>query len=175
MDFDRTLMKYSVISAILWYILVTPATTYSKDPARITAQELKAMMERGEIITLIDVRSTQEYNSGHIPGAVNIPLKELSTLNEFPYHGKVYLYCTAGIRSMKAKRILEKKGVKGVVDLEGGIEAWKKVGGRVVTSSRPSSWHKDDDPQILSGYPKSYQVPKGVCEQGLNPSLVISK
>jgi len=133
------------------------------------------MMDRGEEITMIDVRTPEEYNDEHIPGSILIPLNTIPGLKEFPYQGRVVLYCTAGVRSNRARKILEGKGVKGVIDLEGGIEAWKKVGGKVVTPLRPSSWYRDDGLPIISGYPRSFQVPKGVCEQGLDPSLVISK
>ncbi|MBI5286216.1 MAG: rhodanese-like domain-containing protein [Deltaproteobacteria bacterium] len=151
------------------------ATLYAKDPARITAQELKVITEKGKPITLIDVRTPGEYNKGHIQGAINIPLKEIPTLKEFPYQGKVVLYCTTGVRSSKAKRILEGKGIRRVVDLEGGIKAWKKVGGKVVTTLGASSKTADEELPIMSGYPRSFQVPKGVCEQGIEPSLTFGR
>lgn len=171
----RPIMGYLFILLAFW-VLSPVATLYAKDPARMTAQELKAITERGESITIIDVRTPREYNKGHIQGAIiNIPLKELSALKEFPYQGKVVLYCTTGVRSMKAKKFLEGKGIRGIVDLEGGIKAWKKVGGKVVTTERQALQPKGDEIPIMTGYPKSFQVPKGVCEQGLGPSLVISR
>lgn len=82
---------------------------------------------------IVDVREREEYEAGHIPSSISIPLAEisqsdLSFLNE---DKKLIVYCTSGIRSAKAARLLRKKGVKGVVDFSGGIRVWLKSGGRL--------------------------------------------
>ncbi len=102
------------------------------DEKRITVEELMDMMKRGEEITLIDVRTPEEYHEERIPGSILIPMNEIKKREDFQYNGKIVLYCTIGVRSLKANRILRSKGVEDVVDLIGGIEAWKKAGGRVV-------------------------------------------
>jgi len=99
---------------------------------RITAEELKTMMESKEVISIIDVRNPNEFATGHIPGCVLIPLSELEGAEDIPSKGMLVLYCAAGVRSMKARNILKGRGIKDAVDLKGGIDAWIKAGGKVV-------------------------------------------
>ncbi|MBI4948943.1 MAG: rhodanese-like domain-containing protein [Deltaproteobacteria bacterium] len=106
---------------------------------RITAEELKAMMESKEDISIIDVRNPDEFSSGHIPGCVLIPLSELEGAEDIPSKGRLVLYCRSGVRSMKALNVLKGRGVKDAVDLKGGIEAWKNAGGPCRTGKVESS------------------------------------
>ncbi len=121
-------------------------------PQRITAAELKTIIEKKEPVTVIDVRTPEEYSQGHIPGSVSI--HAMGDLKSFSYQGRVVLYCASGKRSLKALKVFEEKGVKGVVDLEGGIKAWEAAGGNVVAGP-----YND-----ITRYPESYEIPKGVCE-----------
>ncbi len=143
-------------------------------PERITAAKLKAMIEKNEQVTLIDVRTPEEYNSGYIAGAINIPLDNIPLIKDFPYKGAIVLYCTAGVRSLKAKKALNEKGIKNILDLEGGINAWIKNGGKVITSQKPSTKKEPDKSEEYSSYPKDFVVPKGVCEQGIEPAMVFT-
>lgn len=97
---------------------------------RMSAGELKDLIEKGEKLTIIDCRSDGEYMSGRIPGSLSIPLSKLSGA-QIPGQGKVVVYCAAGIRSLKALSIIKDLGLKDAVDLKGGINAWVKEGGKV--------------------------------------------
>ena len=74
---------------------------------------------------LIDVREPEEFNSGHIPGARNIPLSAITTA-ELPadLFSSICLYCLSGIRSSRAVRQLKKMGYTNVRSI-GGIKKWK--------------------------------------------------
>lgn len=77
---------------------------------------------------LVDVRTPDEFASGHIEGAVNIPLDALSSrLNEIPRDQPVVVYCRSGSRSAQAARLLSGAGYTQVRDL-GGITAWMAAG-----------------------------------------------
>lgn len=77
---------------------------------------------------LIDVRTAQEFNSGHIAGAVNIPVDALaSRLSEVPSDQPVVVYCRSGNRSAQASNILAQAGYTAVYDL-GGIITWTAQG-----------------------------------------------
>ena len=89
----------------------------------ITIQELKAKQNNGAII--IDVRSSQEYNEGHICGAINIPDYEINcNINKvLPNKEKeIVLYCSSGFRSKDAYKKLNKLDYKNVYNLYGGID-----------------------------------------------------
>jgi len=74
---------------------------------------------------MIDVRREDEFASGHVPGAVNIPLRELSQrLGEISQDRDIICICLTGGRASVAAGILEKAGYK-VSILEHGMKAWK--------------------------------------------------
>lgn len=77
---------------------------------------------------LIDVRTPEEYASGHISGAISIAVEELSTrLAEVPGDQPIIVYCRSGNRSAAAARILTEAGFSPVYDL-GGIQTWVGLG-----------------------------------------------
>lgn len=74
---------------------------------------------------VLDVRQPSEFQSGHIPGAVNIPLPELrSRINEIPANSAVMVYCQVGLRGYVAQRILLQRGIEKVKNLSGGYLSW---------------------------------------------------
>jgi len=94
----------------------------------ITAVELNIMLNQGVNFTIIDVRTFEEYKSGHIPGAINIPIDELPTkLNELR-NKRILVYCKSGVRSQTAARILIVNGIQDVWCLVGGLNAWIAAG-----------------------------------------------
>ena len=76
-------------------------------------------------VTLVDVRTKDEYELGHIPGAVNVPLDEMrSRMKEIPSDKPVFLYCGVGLRGYLASNILKENGYKDVRNLIGGIKTY---------------------------------------------------
>ncbi len=74
---------------------------------------------------LLDVRTSQEFASGHIPGSVNVPLDELrSRTNELPRERKIAAYCQVGQRGYLATRILLQSGFSGV-NVSGGYKTYR--------------------------------------------------
>lgn len=74
---------------------------------------------------LLDVRTTQEFASGHIPGAVNIPVDELrSRLAELPHDRNIAAYCQVGQRGYVATRILQQKGFS-ASNIGGGYKTYR--------------------------------------------------
>ena len=76
-------------------------------------------------VTLVDVRTKDEYELGHISGAVNVPLDEMrSRMKEIPSDKPVFLYCGVGLRGYLASNILKENGYKDVRNLIGGIKTY---------------------------------------------------
>lgn len=71
---------------------------------------------------LVDVRTSQEYNQGHIPGSINIPLQEITEIfQKIPdKNTPLFVYCHSGMRSAKAANILARAGYQAVKNI-GGI------------------------------------------------------
>ncbi|MFZ4815168.1 MAG: rhodanese-like domain-containing protein [Phototrophicaceae bacterium] len=81
---------------------------------------------------LVDVREIDEYEKGHLPGAINLPLSELAErFGELPTDQPLALVCQAGGRSGRAAEFLVDKGYSDVTNLEGGTSAWIKAGNDV--------------------------------------------
>jgi len=77
---------------------------------------------------LLDVRSIQEYNEGHITGAINIPEYEILSKSSNILqnkNAKIIVYCASGSRSKKAIKTLKKLGYENLYNLENGIEGIK--------------------------------------------------
>ncbi len=88
----------------------------------------KALAEkrRSQNITVLDVREPMEWEIGHIDGAVQIPLRELSSrLHELDREREVVAYCRSGQRSAMALRILREAGFTKARHLRGGLLAWR--------------------------------------------------
>ena len=94
------------------------------------AQELKERLDAGERIIVVDVRSDEEVAVGVIPGALHIPLQELADRwGELSDADEVVCYCAAGMRSLRAARLLRDNGLINATSLEGGLAAWSSAGG----------------------------------------------
>lgn len=77
---------------------------------------------------LLDVREPSEFEQGHIPNAVNIPLGQLrSRLNELPGNKEIIVNCQVGLRSYIGVRILMQNGFKNVRNLSGGYKTYRAV------------------------------------------------
>ena len=73
--------------------------------------------------TIIDVRTVEEYNTGHIVNAINIPLDEITTI-DIPKDNTLIIYCASGIRSTKAINELINLGYTSLYNLDGGLINW---------------------------------------------------
>ncbi|GGM98322.1 MBL fold metallo-hydrolase [Dyadobacter beijingensis] len=93
----------------------------------VSAQEFAGRYEAGNV-EVIDVRKPDEFASGHIAGARNLPLDYINDLMpEFPKDRKLHIHCAGGYRSMVAASILKSRGVEDVVNIDGGYGAVTKT------------------------------------------------
>jgi rhodanese-related sulfurtransferase len=75
---------------------------------------------------LLDVRTSSEFEAGHIPTAINIPVDNIrDRMQELPLDRPIYIYCEAGLRGYLAQRILRQTGFEQVANLSGGYVSWK--------------------------------------------------
>ena len=95
----------------------------------ITVEELKSRLDAGEQLHIIDVREPDEYKEFNIGGQliplgriVSMQLEDLDDLKD----EELIIHCKAGSRSMQACMVLEQVGFTNVVNLTGGMMAWKQ-------------------------------------------------
>lgn len=92
------------------------------------APELASRIARGEAPVVLDVRSAEEYASGHVPGARNVPVDELAArLAELgsAREAEVVVYCERGGRAERARKLLREAGFSDVRHLEGDMSGWR--------------------------------------------------
>jgi rhodanese-related sulfurtransferase len=100
----------------------------------VTPAQAITLLEHDDNVTLLDVRTPQEFKSGHLEGATLIPLSELKeNLNKLkPYKEKrIIIYCRSGNRSVAASRILEKHGFT-PLNVKQGIVGLIETGVKIV-------------------------------------------
>ena len=126
-----------VLLACLFLVILTGCGGEEKDPlsySQITMEELAEKLEEKGDYLLVDVRTMQEYEEGHIPGAVCIPNESIAAgeTDGLPQKDQlIYLYCRSGNRSKQAAESLVEMGYSNIVEC-GGIIDWT---GAVVTGN----------------------------------------
>ncbi len=85
-------------------------------------------------VVLLDVREDSEWEAGHAPGAVHVPLGQVPTrLDELP-EGELHVICRSGGRSQQAAAWLSRNGFD-AVNVAGGMQAWQAAGRPMVSES----------------------------------------
>ena len=95
----------------------------------MSRQALRTVLDRGEV-ALLDVRPEEEYQAGHLPNAINVPLDRLEQmLDHLPRHQEIVAYCRGPycVLSHEAIRVLRRRGFK-VRRFEEGYPEWKAAG-----------------------------------------------
>jgi len=110
-----------------WQKMGLPLT--AGDVRDVEPVELHQMLQGGEGPVVVDVREPWEYQKGHVPGAVLIPLGLLpSRPSELDPEKPVAVICQSGSRSQSAAALLGQKGFKTIYNVSGGTSAWKHSG-----------------------------------------------
>ena len=119
---------------LLCFFLLTACTHMEENSTyrQITMDEAVSVMANETDYLILDVRTPEEFASGHIPGAVNLPNEDIGTeeIPSLPDKDKLILvYCRSGNRSKQAAQKLVNLGYTNIVEF-GGIMDWK---GEIVT------------------------------------------
>jgi adenylyltransferase/sulfurtransferase len=104
-------------------VAAEPEAGVTGNEIEVTA--LKSRFDRGEKVSLVDVREPHEFQICRIPGSTLIPLGELpKRVNELNTADEILVHCKSGARSAKAADFLRQSGFKRVLNVKGGILAW---------------------------------------------------
>lgn len=104
-----------LVAALVLFLLFRPKGDIGQD-------EAQALVKGGA--TLLDVRTPEEFASGHVDGAINIPVGTLATrMAEVPREKPVVLYCRSGMRSARAASMLRAEGYERVHNV-GPMPSW---------------------------------------------------
>lgn len=106
---------------------------------RVQVHELKNILgqDRADEAIILDVRTPSEYASERIEGTVNIPLNEIDRhIDNLRHYKHVYVHCASGGRSSQACEKLNTFGLENMVNVEGGLSAWKTAGFPIYRSTK---------------------------------------
>lgn len=91
---------------------------------RLSPRDIQPLLTQPQF-TVVDVREPHEYEVGHLPNSLHIPLRELpARLAEIPSQATPIFLCSGGVRSLAACGIALAAGVGEVINLDGGLHAW---------------------------------------------------
>ena len=111
-------MKKKIVSFVVCLLLLTACGTSYETIDSNVAMEL---IENDAIV--IDVRTADEYNTGHIKDSINIPVENISSVN-YDKETVIIVYCASGMRSSNAAKTLVDLGYTNVYNLDGGLINW---------------------------------------------------
>jgi rhodanese-related sulfurtransferase len=106
---------------------------FSKSFGSIDGTKARQIISEGGV--LVDVRTASEWNAGHAPTAMHIPLDQLDRkMSQLPTGVPIVTVCKSGARSAAAARSLAAHGFE-VSSVRGGMRSWQNAGGRVIAKS----------------------------------------
>jgi rhodanese-related sulfurtransferase len=136
-------MKILLSSALLSIALASPLSAQQTTPAppaqqaphkNVTPEEAEKLIQTQKDLVIIDVRTPEEFNAGHIAGAKNVSILEGDFERKLKEHqGKpLLLHCASGSRSARALTKMRDLRVPEIYHMNGGIKAWKDAGKSVM-------------------------------------------
>jgi phage shock protein E len=119
---------------LMLFVLVTVLEISCDTKSQSQSEAIKVLTptefkEKSANQTIIDIRTPQEFNQGHIEGAVNINFYDSNFIDQIAKYDKnqpIFIYCRSGNRTSPASRKMADFGFTQINDLEGGILYWLK-------------------------------------------------
>jgi rhodanese-related sulfurtransferase len=129
MDFVKNNILLFVVAFASGAMLLWPLVRRTSGGPWVSAAQATQLINREDALVL-DVRDPGEYGAGHILGAKNLPLARVASAGEVAKKkdATLIVYCESGDRAGKAAGELKKQGYTKVVNLSGGLGAWKTAG-----------------------------------------------
>ena len=127
------MLKKEFLKCLLIMSAIIPSVSAcaNNETSPLGPEKFGELIETAPNTVVLDVRTSEEYNEGHIPGAINIDATDEDFQEDVEgtvsRQNRIALYCRSGRRSAEASRVLAGDGYQ-ISDLEGGVLAWQKYG-----------------------------------------------
>ncbi len=176
MKMNLTRIVSIVSGAVLMVLLPSCDNKYTT----LSPLEFRDAFSQDTLVQLVDVRTPEEWNEWHISGASNIDVKDegfaQNAENELSKDRPVAVYCRGGVRSATAAETLAKHGFKNILNLDGGITAWREAGLPVTDQWDYLVFDGEDAPDFTVEIMEDETVyPEGYAGGGISaPTLTLS-
>lgn len=166
-----TVAEFDLVAAVDEYLQAIPEGFNAVGDVQVFKDGVEAS---GALV--IDVREVAEYEEGHIPGAVNIPIRTVTTnLDKIPLDTQVYVYCKSGFRAAQTLSALGMLGYENVLSYKPGWNGWTEAGEEVSTEAVEAEvvGAPDIEPELLAAV-DSYMstIPEGFNSAGAPDSVI---
>lgn len=122
------------------YTLIESSGNFEQESyITVPPEEAMDIIKDNHNIVIVDVRPQEKFDKGHIPGAINVPVTEITDQTAVAFPDKkadILVYCGTGEKSRVAAIRLAKLGYEHVIEITGGLEFWK---GDLVTTEEESN------------------------------------
>ena len=127
--------RMSMLALVIMMLLAGCTSPQDVDHQVVNPEAFEAALDNSTGAFLLDVRTTDEWEDGHLEGSILIPHLELEArVDELPsdLSQTIHVYCQSGSRSARAIQTLIDLGYRSIIELDGGIGAWTSSGRPVV-------------------------------------------
>jgi len=121
-------MKIKIIIPVLALFLITAATLAAQRKIEVNSKTVSTMLQKDPKLIVLDVRTPEEYKDGHIPGAINLDIRQADTFNKLDKlnrNAKYIVYCRTNHRSGMAVDHMMQSGFKNVYQMMDGFPGWE--------------------------------------------------
>lgn len=122
-------MKISRIIPTIALLLISFAAINAQNKIEVNSKEVNTMLQKDKKLIVLDVRTVDEFNDGHIKGAINIDIKQpdaLSKIDKLDHNAKYIVHCRTNHRSKIAADHMVQSGFKNVYQMMDGITGWNQ-------------------------------------------------
>ena len=132
-SFKKFVVAYWTVMVLSVVVAHFYVQSQQKSYGDIAVEQAKSLIEQNIWLKIVDVRLDTEFNTSHIPGAINVCACDPDNmLRELDPNDEILVYCRGGLRSAAAMTFLNENGFSRVYNLVGGIVAWENAGYPVV-------------------------------------------
>ena len=124
-------LKFIYKIALIWIFSILSFSTFAQNSSIIEPPQLLQLIKEKKAPLILDVRTFDEFTTGHIPGAINIPfsilVQDSSSLDKYK-NKEIIIYCLSGRRADVVYQSLVPRGFDKLIDLKGHIRLWSELG-----------------------------------------------
>jgi len=120
-------MKFKILLPVFVLFLSSFVTLEAQNKVEVNSKQVSQMLLKSKKLIVLDVRTADEFNAGHIKGALNIDVRQtdaFSKIDKLNHNGKYIVYCRTNHRSGMAVEHMMQSGFKKVYQMMDGFPGW---------------------------------------------------